>query len=58
MEQKRDRICDGGSTNQTIEFPTERYSSLAINEVREVEVHIGRGNAMIYGYPNEEEKIR
>ena len=59
IKQKRDpHLRWRGSTNQTIEFPTDRYSSLSISEVREVEVHIGRGNAMIYGYPNEEEKIR
>ena len=59
VEQKRNpHLRWRGSSNQIIEFPTERYSSFPINEVREVEVHIGQGNAMVYGYPNEDEKIQ
>ncbi len=59
VDQKRNpHLRWRGSSNQIIEFPTDRYSSLPINEVREVEVHIGQGNAMIYGYPTEDEKVR
>lgn len=59
VEQKRNpHLRWRGSSNQKIEFPSDRYASLPINEIREVEVHISDGNAMIYGYPNEDEKIK
>ena len=42
-----------GSSNQLVEFPTDRYQDIKQKHAREVEFHIVDGKLKIYGYPTE-----